>query len=322
MMTCSVCNAQNQTGALFCEMCGSRLTVPAAATAAPVVVPSAVPAPTAAAASGAAGGLQCPTCGHTALPGEAFCDECGTPLAAPVGNPAQAAAQPTPPAQPAPQAAYPPPTPIASAAVNSCPSCSTPTIPGEAFCDNCGASLLGLGIGVQGSGASSVPPAQPAAPPLATPPVQAAPIPSAQSAAPPPATPPVQAAPASQPSRPPTPDPRSLTLANYVLKLANGAIIALPAKAEAVIGREDAPSNNYPEVDLGPHNALAEGVGRRHARLTMQNGQVQIEDLDSTNGTFLNKQRVVARQPTALAAGAELRLGKIAMTFQPRDATP
>lgn len=306
MNTCPVCNAQNQPGALFCEMCGSRLQ--AAPPAAPPAAPSA--APSAAPVASVAGGAQCPTCGKAALPGEAFCDECGTPLGAAIPAAPQGVAA-APPSQPAPQASYPPPTPIAPAAASGCPSCGAATIPGEAFCDNCGASLLGAAAAPAPVAAAPVmpPPIQPAQPaPVMPPPVQPAPV------APAPAQPAMPA-----PVQPAAPAAR---LEAYVLRTASGAALALPAKGEAVIGREDAPSNNYPEVDLGPFDALAAGVGRRHARIFAQGGQIQIEDLDSTNGTAVNRQRLGARQPQILQVGDEIRLGKLLLTLQRQDATP
>src|SRR5512136_148492 len=48
-------------------------------------------------------------------------------------------------------------------------------------------------------------------------------------------------------------------------------------------------------------------VSRRHARLTLQAGGYVIEDLGSTNGTFINEQRLTGAQPINL--GDKLRLG-------------
>ncbi|GAA5529216.1 zinc ribbon domain-containing protein [Herpetosiphon gulosus] len=298
MIACPVCNATNQTGALFCEMCGHRLPTVAAAVTPPRPV---------------AGGVQCPTCKHIATPGEAFCDECGTPLN--VGVAAAPAAVPVAPApvapsvQPAPQPSYPAPQPIANPAP-SCPSCRAAVIPGEAFCDNCGASLL--------AGApAAVPAARPVAPtpvqPNYAPPVQAAPVVPAAPVYTPPA-PVVPTPPVAVPVAPAAVGIQSL--AGFVLVTAAGTRINLPAKAEIVVGREDAVSNNYPDVDLNPHNGLADGVGRRHARIFVRAGVVQLEDLDSTNGTTVNKQRLQARQVVNLNVGDEIRLGRCVLQWQ------
>ncbi|HEY1013024.1 MAG TPA: FHA domain-containing protein, partial [Herpetosiphonaceae bacterium] len=120
-------------------------------------------------------------------------------------------------------------------------------------------------------------------------------------------------APAAAPSAAP---PASLSsLAGLILKTPSGDTLTLPAKSEVVIGREDAASNNFPDIDLTPQGALNDGVGRRHARLFLQGGQVHIEDLDSTNGTFVNKQKLAPRQPRPLQEGEEIRLGKLILSL-------
>ncbi len=48
-------------------------------------------------------------------------------------------------------------------------------------------------------------------------------------------------------------------------------------------------------------------VSRRHAQITQSGSQYSINDLGSTNGTFVNEQRV--EQPTLLQSGDSIRLG-------------
>ena len=45
-----------------------------------------------------------------------------------------------------------------------------------------------------------------------------------------------------------------------------------------------------------------------HARITNRNGTWMVEDLGSTNGTYLNQRRVTS--PAALAPGDRIRVGK------------
>jgi hypothetical protein len=55
-------------------------------------------------------------------------------------------------------------------------------------------------------------------------------------------------------------------------------------------------------------------VSTRHARLIPQNGQWLLEDLGSTNGTYLDRQRVTA--PTPVPLGVAIRVGKTVMELR------
>jgi pSer/pThr/pTyr-binding forkhead associated (FHA) protein len=63
----------------------------------------------------------------------------------------------------------------------------------------------------------------------------------------------------------------------------------------------------------------AKRVSREHARLTRQGWRVVLEDLGSTNGTFLNGARVVA--PVQLRDGDRIELGGVALTFHDPEVT-
>ena len=52
----------------------------------------------------------------------------------------------------------------------------------------------------------------------------------------------------------------------------------------------------------------------RHARFYLQNGQVILEDLNSTNGTWVNNQQV--HQPVALPLGARITIGKTVLELR------
>jgi pSer/pThr/pTyr-binding forkhead associated (FHA) protein len=84
----------------------------------------------------------------------------------------------------------------------------------------------------------------------------------------------------------------------------------------AVVGRSDPVSNFYPDIDLQPHDAMEQGVGRRHVLLLVRDNQVFAEDLDSTNGSFLNRKRLIPRVPQPVQSGDELRLGTMVLTIQ------
>jgi hypothetical protein len=200
----------------------------------------------------------------------------------------------------------PAPAPVA-AGPSSCPQCGTAVIPGEAFCDNCGAALL--------SAPHAAPTPAPSLPFGGVPPQASYPAPQPVAPAAPRPNTPAPPRPAPPPVAPTPPARLVLAPASLIVR-ASGARLALPAAAEATLGRADPVSNFFPDLDLTPHEAINSGVGRRHARIFIQGGQVYAEDLDSTNGTFRNGARLAPRQPTPLANGDELCLGKLALTVQ------
>src|SRR5262249_876495 len=57
---------------------------------------------------------------------------------------------------------------------------------------------------------------------------------------------------------------------------------------ESLIGRWDADGGIFPDIDLDQDDPEAK-VSRRHARIHFLNNQYLIEDLGSTNGTFINR---------------------------------
>lgn len=90
----------------------------------------------------------------------------------------------------------------------------------------------------------------------------------------------------------------------------------LLSAAESQIGRWDADGGIFPDVDLDSDDPEAK-VSRRHARITLRDGKYSLEDLGSTNGTFINRgQRLAggARQP--LSDGDEIIVGKTFLRFR------
>jgi hypothetical protein len=84
---------------------------------------------------------------------------------------------------------------------------------------------------------------------------------------------------------------------------------------ESHIGRWDADGGIFPDVDLDTDDPEAK-VSRRHARITRRAGHYYIEDLGSTNGTFVNRGRRLLpgdRQP--LRDGDEVIVGKTFLRF-------
>lgn len=255
----------------------------------------------------------CPQCGVDNPVNARYCDQCGAML---IPVPAQTA---PPPAAPA--------TAMPALGPTACPQCGQAAIPGEAFCDNCGAPLSAPARPVASVPAPpqsaappqpvypppapvTVPPTVPASPPVTAPPtVPAAPSVPPSSQAPP-------APPVVPPSKPAAVSGRTSLAPSSLVVVGTGAVLPLPAASQALVGRSDPVSKFYPDIDLGPYGALDQGVGRRHARIFLQGGQVMIEDLDSVNGTLVNGQRVLPHQSRALSDGDQITLGRMLLRFQ------
>jgi pSer/pThr/pTyr-binding forkhead associated (FHA) protein len=90
----------------------------------------------------------------------------------------------------------------------------------------------------------------------------------------------------------------------------------LGGKENILIGREDPVSGIYPDVDLTPHGGEEGGVSRLHARIFFENDRYLIVDENSTNFTFLNRQRLAAKTPTPLHDNDEIRFGRVILRFK------
>jgi hypothetical protein len=84
---------------------------------------------------------------------------------------------------------------------------------------------------------------------------------------------------------------------------------------ESHIGRWDADGGIFPDVDLDSDDPEAK-VSRRHARITRRGEQYYIEDLGSTNGTFVNRgRRLLPGDRQSLREGDEVIVGKTFLKF-------
>lgn len=82
---------------------------------------------------------------------------------------------------------------------------------------------------------------------------------------------------------------------------------------EVVIGREDPDTGETPLIDLSVVDGLEQGVSRNHARIVCREDALHIQDNDSANGTFLNGQRLIAKQLRVLRDGDDIRVGKVSL---------
>ncbi len=87
------------------------------------------------------------------------------------------------------------------------------------------------------------------------------------------------------------------------------------AADESNIGRWDADNGIFPDVDLDSHDPEAK-VSRKHARIIFKDGQYFLEDLGSTNGTFVNRgRRLIPGSPHLIKDDDEIIVGKTFLRF-------
>jgi hypothetical protein len=80
-----------------------------------------------------------------------------------------------------------------------------------------------------------------------------------------------------------------------------------------VIGRAHPRSEEKPDLDLNKYGGYFHGVSRQHVVILKDENVLQIEDLGSTNGTYLNGTRLLPHQPRILRDGDELCLGHMVL---------
>jgi DNA-binding NtrC family response regulator len=95
-----------------------------------------------------------------------------------------------------------------------------------------------------------------------------------------------------------------------IFNSSSSAVFQLPAHGEVVIGRSSAVELHLEDV----------GVSRRHALLRCSDAGVELLDLDSHNGTFLNGQRLGGTR--ALHSGDAIAVGSALLVFYTRARPP
>jgi hypothetical protein len=81
---------------------------------------------------------------------------------------------------------------------------------------------------------------------------------------------------------------------------------------ELVIGRKmEAASVSESFLDLSLLDGYNVGLSRRHAMIRRAESSFEVIDLSSTNGTWMNEERLMPNKPYPLASGAQLRLSRM-----------
>ena len=197
--------------------------------------------------------------------------------------------------------------------MTTCDRCKTDNLDGAQYCDECGAPLnlqVPVRKSVETGNNNSGELAAGGRAVAEAPPVEAPPLFTQPEAAPQRVVPAFAASPGSLPIS-------SAAHARLVIERGRSAGKQFPlCDDETQIGRWDADGGIFPDVDLDSDDPEAK-VSRRHARIIRRNGQYFIEDLGSTNGTFINRGRRLLpgdRQP--LRDGDEIIVGKTFLRFQ------
>jgi len=97
-----------------------------------------------------------------------------------------------------------------------------------------------------------------------------------------------------------------------LINLENGQMITTQTEKAFILGRASAEiKTNEPLVDLTEFGALDLGISRAHAMIRQSDGKYQIIDLESSNGTWLENQRLVPKQAYPLESGNRIRIGRL-----------
>jgi pSer/pThr/pTyr-binding forkhead associated (FHA) protein len=95
--------------------------------------------------------------------------------------------------------------------------------------------------------------------------------------------------------------------ANWSLADGTGRTVRLPAgNGAATVGRQ--PSNDLVLSDAA--------VSSNHARLNVDGGVLTVVDLNSTNGTFVNGQRLTPQVPAPLRTGDRVKFAALEFVVQ------
>jgi len=147
---------------------------------------------------------------------------------------------------------------------------------------------------------------------------QAAPNPKpGPTASTPPAAPPPAQAPSSPPAAAAIPAPAPPAGAGQRLKEALGNFVV---RSGALKGQRLVVKTPVANIGRADYNDLVipdESVSTTHAKLQRREGVWVLVDLDSTNGTFVDGERVKGEAP--LSPGVTVRFGDISLVFDPTD---
>jgi pSer/pThr/pTyr-binding forkhead associated (FHA) protein len=92
-----------------------------------------------------------------------------------------------------------------------------------------------------------------------------------------------------------------------------GEQIVIENQNRLTIGRSSNHSARMPDIDLTPYHAFSKGVSSQHASIFRADDCLNICDLGSTNGTYLNREALMPHQAYPLHNGDLIYLGQMAI---------
>ena len=281
--TCSACGYLNTPGETFCQNCGVQLSpVPSTPPPPPIPFEEVVQSQASEVTKGETQ-ITCEECSAINNSTESYCLNCGLDLRTTDQGiqTAEVQLQPSGRAKSMVDAATSS-APIVVDIEKPCPSCEYENVPGEAFCQNCGYPL-----------ASS----------------------SDQSSAPGDIVPTSETGTLSTPSEPDQENAHHVS-GRFIVEQTGRELPYPPGNSQLVIGRADPEEGIFPDIDLTAFGGEQGGVSRQHARLSKIGDHLLIEDLNSTNLTFLNRLRLHPGEQHLVIDGDKIRLGGVVLIYK------
>jgi pSer/pThr/pTyr-binding forkhead associated (FHA) protein len=120
---------------------------------------------------------------------------------------------------------------------------------------------------------------------------------------------------------------RLATASDAVEQLPSGLRVTIPGSDKTLtlrgavirVGRADPDDDHVPELDLSPHDGLELGVSRRHATIQWAEGVFYLVDQNSSNGTWLEGERLVAGYAYRIPPQATVRFGHLLVQLATAD---
>lgn len=162
-----------------------------------------------------------------------------------------------------------------------CPTCQTPYLPGEMICMECGTQL----------------------PPIAVLPPDL----------------PKKVDPNAGPVEPAKIEPPAVRRYRLAFRNPDAVFDLKFDQNEIIVGRAESKSGFVPEVDLTALGGMDLGVSRKHARFLLAGQKILLEDLESKNFTYHNRQRLAPHNPVEVKTGDEIRFGGLTAIFGERE---